>query len=604
MKKKRRKYTRTGCLSWAVGRLWGINRKYVFYSFAAVPAAVLLPLMESLFTRELLDGIVAGMGFGSLAILVAVFLGAITAVELLQQFVKERSDGLRYYPTSVYQSEMAAFTNYETDYENTETQEFQKIYQYAKQDSCQGDCALEFFGRDLTQALIHLCGIVTYASLLVSLEPVIFIVTAAVSLGSYFTTRWQPVYYEKNKHRWEKEIRKKDYLGWLSEDFSSAKDIKLYGMEGWLEKMMRDYQAYILMWNKRCSLRGFAAAVLSGLMTFAQNGMVYLVLIGMLMGGEVTVGDFVFYFGLVAGISGFLQGIIGDVAILNGRADKIAYYRELFDYPNRFHHGKGCPLPAAPVTVEFRDVWYRYDGAKEDTIKGLNLTVRAGEKLALVGVNGAGKTTLVKLLCGMYLPDRGEILVGGRNIREYNIKEYYSLISAVFQEVRMIAFTLFEFVASDDLNRSTAREDAEAAMKAAGIFEKVQGLPGGMDTHLMKGIYEDGIDLSGGEMQKLLLARAIYKNSPILILDEPTAALDPIAENNLYLRYRELTEGRTSVYISHRFASTRFCDRIILLEDGVIKESGTHEELMRKKGRYAEMFEIQSQYYREEKSDE
>ena len=189
MKKKKRKYTRTGCLSWAVGRLWGINRKYVFYSFAAVPAAVLLPLMESLFTRELLDGIVAGMGFGSLAILVAVFLGGITAVELLQQFVKERSDGLRYYPTSVYQSEMAAFTNYETDYENTETQEFQKIYQYAKQDSCQGDCALEFFSRDLTQALIHFCGIVTYASLLVSLEPVIFIVTAAVSMGSYFTTR-------------------------------------------------------------------------------------------------------------------------------------------------------------------------------------------------------------------------------------------------------------------------------------------------------------------------------------------------------------------------------------------------------------------------------
>ena len=358
------------------------------------------------------------------------------------------------------------------------------------------------------------------------------------------------------------------------------------------------------MWNRRCSLRGFAAAVLSGLMAFAQNGMAYLVLIGMLMGGKATVGDFVFYFGLVAGISGFLQGIIGDVAILNGRADKIAYYRELFDYPNRFHHGKGCPLPAAPVTVEFRDVWYRYDGAKEDAIKGLNLTVRPGEKLALVGVNGAGKTTLVKLLCGMYLPDRGEILVGGRNIREYNIKEYYSLISAVFQEVRMIAFTLFEFVASGDLSRSTAREDAEAAMKAAGIYEKVQSLPGGMDTHLMKGIYEDGIDLSGGEMQKLLLARAIYKNSPILILDEPTAALDPIAENNLYLRYRELTEGRTCVYISHRFASTRFCDRIILLEDGAIKESGTHEELMRKKGRYAEMFEIQSQYYREEKSDE
>lgn len=604
MEKKKRRYSRTGCLSWAIGRLWGINRKAVFYRFAAVPAAVVLPLLEALFTSKLLDGIAAGMGFGNLAVLAAAFLAAITAVELLQQFVKKRSDGMQYYATSAYQSEMAAFTNYETDYENTERQEFQRVYQYAHEDSCHGNCAMEYFGEDLSRALIHLCGIMTYASLLVSLDPVIFAVTAVVSLGSYFTTRWQPAYYEKNKHRWEKEIRKKDYLSWLSEDFSSAKDIKLYGMEGWLEKMMRDYQSYILLWNRRCSLRGFGAAVLSGLMAFVQNAAAYLVLIGTLMGGGITVGDFVFYFGLVAGISGFLQGIIGDAAILNGRADKIAYYRELFDYPSRFNHGEGCPLPAAPVDVEFRDVWYRYDGAKEDTLKGVNLTVRAGEKLALVGVNGAGKTTLVKLLCGMYMPSRGEILVGGKSIRAYNIKEYYSLISAVFQEVRVIAFTLFEFVASSDLSRPSAREDAEAAMKAAGIYEKVQSLPGGMDTHLMKGIYEDGIDLSGGEMQKLLLARAIYKDSPILLLDEPTAALDPIAENNLYLRYRELTEGRTSVYISHRFASTRFCDRIILLEDGVVKESGTHEELMEKNGRYAEMFMVQSRYYREERIDE
>lgn len=246
-----------------------------------------------------------------------------------------------------------------------------------------------------------------------------------------------------------------------------------------------------------------------------------------------------------------------------------------------------------------KNVRYRYDGAEEDTLKGINLKIKAGEKLALVGVNGAGKTTLVKLLCGMYRPTEGEILVGGRNIQEYNIEEYYSLISAVFQEVRVIAFTCFEFVASSDLERPTAREDAEAAMKAAGIYEKVRALSKGMDTHLMKGIYEDGVDFSGGEMQKLLLARAIYKNGAVFILDEPTAALDPIAENNLYLQYRELTAGRTSVYISHRFASTRFCDRIILLEDGAIQESGTHEELMERNGRYAEMFEVQSKYYKE-----
>ncbi|MDE7327392.1 MAG: ATP-binding cassette domain-containing protein, partial [Lachnospiraceae bacterium] len=439
----------------------------------------------------------------------------------------------------------------------------------------------------------------TYASFLAVLDALIFLIVAMVSVASYFTTRLQPKYYDKHKKEWEKENRKKVYLQNLSEDFPRAKDIKLYGLGGWLEKMMRDYQGYILMWNKRCSLRGFFASVLSAAMAVLQNGTAYLVLIKVLLSGGITVGEFVFYFGLVGGIAGFLQGIIGDVANLCTRADKISYYREFYDFPNIFNHGKGAALPEAPVRVEFKDVWFRYDGAKDYTLKGINLTIEGGEKLALVGVNGAGKTTLVKLLCGLYQPEKGEILVGGRNISEYNIMEYYTMISAVFQEIRAVAFTVFEFVASADLNRKNAREEAKTAMEKAGIYEKVKTLSNGMDTHLMKGIYDDGVDFSGGELQKLVLARAIYKDGKILVLDEPTAALDPIAENNLYLKYQELTCGKTSVYISHRFASTRFCDRIILLEDGVVAESGSHKELMEANGQYAYMFRVQSQYYKE-----
>lgn len=599
MEKMKRKYSRVGCLSWAIRRLWGLNRSFVFSIFLVVPMAVLLPLAESLFTRLMIDNIGAGMSLGRLAAFATICIAVITVMELLNKLGFLARQAWHYYPTCVYQSEMSEFSNYRTDYENTEKQEFKRISQYAWEDACHGNCAMEFFGNDLSQALIHLSGIVTYASLLAVLDPVLFAVTAVVSVSAYFTTRWQPAYYESHKHLWEKESRKKDYFRKISEDFSKAKDIKLYGLDRWLEKMMKDYQTYLLIWNRRCSLRGLWASVLSGLMTLVQNGAAYFVLIGALVRGGITVGEFVFYFGLVGGIAGFLQGIIGDVATLTTRADKIACFREYFDYPSCFCHGPGEALPKAPVEIELKNIRYRYGGAKEDTLKGINLKIKAGEKLALVGINGAGKTTLVKLLCGMYRPTEGEILVGGKDIGEYNIEEYYTLISAVFQEVRVIAFTCFEFVASSDLNRPTAREDAEAAMKAAEIYEKIRTLPKGMDTHLMKGIYEDGVDLSGGEMQKLLLARAIYKNGAIFILDEPTAALDPIAENNLYLQYRALTAGRTSVYISHRFASTRFCDRIVLLEDGVILESGTHEELMEQNGRYAEMFDVQSRYYKE-----
>ena len=597
--KKEKKYSKLGSLIWAMKKLARLDASFVFFIFAVVPVAVAIPLFTSFFSKTIIDEIGEGKSFEELAVTVTVFIGGLFILTMLQQFIETRCQGRRYYPTTVYQDEMDRFESYEMDFEGSEKQTFKEISGYAWGDACQGNCAMEYLWEDVSGALKNLLGIVTFASFLVVLNPVIFLVTAVTSTLTYLTTSWQPKYFEKHKKEWEKEERKKNYLQGLSDDFSNAKDIKLYGMEGWINKMMRDYQAYLLMWNKRCSLRGFLASALAGVMTFVQNGVVYFVLIGMLLAGKISVGDFVFFFGLAGSIAGYLQGIITDIAKLGVRADKIAYYRDFFGYENHFNHGAGSALPKEAVKIELKDVWYKYEGAEDYTLKGVNLTIDAGESLALVGINGAGKTTLVKLICGMYVPTKGEILINGKQISDYNIEEYYSMISAVFQEIKAVAFTIFEFVASVDMERKNAREDAVAAMKAAGIWEKIETLPNGIDTHLQKGVYEDGVDLSGGELQKLVLARAIYKDGSILVLDEPTAALDPIAENNLYLKYRELTKGKTSVYISHRFASTRFCDRIVLLGDGVVQESGSHDELMKLDGQYAYMFGVQSKYYKE-----
>lgn len=597
--KEKPKYSRFGCLVWAIKNLWRLDKRFVFFIFAAVPIAVISPLVSSYFSKYLIDSIGAGKPFADLAWIVVFFITASLTLNVLSNFINARCSSRRYYPTCVYQTEMGYTQGYKTDFENHEKQDYKKISGYAWRDASSGNCALEFIWTDLSGALIHLLGIVTYASLLAFINPIVFVVVIIVSILSYFTTLWQNKYYEKHKHLWEKESRRAGYLGGLSENLQVAKDIKLYGLEEWLNKMMSDYRAHIIMWNKRCRLRGLWASILAGLMTLIQNGVAYVVLIDMLLTGSLSAGDFVFYFGIVGSVAGFLHGVVGDVAKLNKRADKIAYYREFYDYPNKFNYGKGCELPTGAVTIELRDVWYKYDGAEDYTLKGINLTLQAGESLALVGVNGAGKTTLVKLICGFYRPTKGEILVNGKLIDEYNIHEYYTMISAVFQEIRPVCFTMFEYVASADINRPSAREDAITAMKLAGIWEKIESLENGIDTHLMKGIYDDGVDLSGGEMQKLVLARAIYKNGSVLILDEPTAALDPIAENNLYLQYRELTHGKTSIYISHRFASTRFCDSILLLGDGVIKESGTHDELMAQNGQYAYMFGVQAKYYKE-----
>ncbi len=598
-KKEKRKYSRIGSIVWALKRLWKIDNRFVFYIFSHAPFAIIAPLASSYFTKLLLDALGRGASFGELVVVVVCFVGGVALLEMLRALVNSRCAARQYYPTCVYQTEMSAFIHNRMDYENNEKQDFKKISQYAMGNARSGNCALEFIWRNISGLLVALLGIGTYGSLLSVLNPALFAVVLAVSIVSYYTTRWQPKYYEKHKDKFEKETRKLNYIKGISESFPAAKDVKLYGMEPWLDAMARDYQSYILMWEKKCSLRGLWASILAGVMSFVQNGAAYVVLIGALLAGEMSVGDFVFYFGVVGSIAGFLHSIIQNVAKLNTRAEQIDYYRDFFSYPNVMNYGEGCALPKGAVKIELRDIWYRYDGAEDYTLKGINLTVDSGESIALVGMNGAGKTTLIKLICGLYLPTKGEILVNGKKIEEYNIHEYYSIISAVFQEIRQVAFTMFEFVASSDLTRATAREDAIEALKKAGIWEKIDSLENGIDTHLMKGIYDDGVDLSGGEMQKLALARAIYKNGCMLILDEPTAALDPIAENNLYLQYRALTKGKTSIYISHRFASTRFCDRIILLENGQITETGTHDELLAQNGQYAYMFGVQAKYYKE-----
>ncbi len=595
--RQKKKYSTAGCYFFAIKKMWKLDRWFVPLIFAGFLPEVVRSLAADYFPGHLIGLIGGGAAFRQLLPACAVFIGLNILLQLLQQFIGSRRQGRCYYPTTVYQTEMGARKNYEMDYENTFKQDFKETAGYAWGDAVTGGCALEFFWRELSDGIYHLAAIAAYVSLLTVLNPVLVAVIAGVSFASYFTSRWRAVYYEKNKHKWEKDIRKRDYLKGLSGEFSLAKDIKLYGLEGWLEQMMQGYQSAILAWNRRCSLRELLAKLLYWLMDLVKNGAAYFVLIGFLLEGSISVGEFVFYFNMLLSLGGFFESIIGDMAKLNTRAEKIAYYREFYDYPDRFNHGAGCKLPTGPVTIELKDVWYRYDGADRDTLKGIDLVIGEGERLALVGVNGAGKTTLVKLICGLFQPTKGEILVNSKRIDEYNIEEYYSLISAVFQEIHPIAFTLFEFVASADLQRPTAREDAIRAMKSAGIYEKIQSLPGGMDTHLMKGIHDDGVDFSGGEMQKLMLARAIYKDGSILVLDEPTAALDPVAENNLYLQYQGLTQGKTSVYISHRFASTRFCDRIVLLEDGVIKDTGSHKELMEQNGSYAYMFGVQSKYY-------
>ncbi len=255
----------------------------------------------------------------------------------------------------------------------------------------------------------------------------------------------------------------------------------------------------------------------------------------------------------------------------------------------------------AGLTLELKNVSFTYPGRETPTLSHINLTVKAGEKLALIGLNGAGKTTLVKLLCGFYQPTEGEILVNGLPLEKIDREQYYSLLSVLFQDYTILPGTVEENIASAKCADGARMERALAESDFGSVLLK---LPQTEKSRVVKAVYDDAVDFSGGEKQRLLLARALYKDARLLILDEPTAALDPIAENEIYLKYSELGAGKTSIFISHRLSSTRFCDRIILLENGQIAEEGTHESLMQAGGKYAELFEMQSRYYWEQAREE
>ena len=451
-----------------------------------------------------------------------------------------------------------------------------------------------------TGILTNSFGFILYLAMLSGLNPLLLLVVTATAAVGFFINRklnsWGYAHREEYAAYWQKM----SYLRRAETNRAFAKDIRIFGLRDWLEEV----------WDKTVSLyRGFlerqekvylVTNIVDLVLTLCRNGIAYAYLLWLALSEGMPASQFLLYFGAVSGFTQWVTGILSEFSTLHQESLDISTVREFLDWPEPFNFGEGALIPpddGQGYEITLEDVSYRYPGAEKEIISHLNLTIHKGEKLAVVGLNGAGKTTLVKLACGFLDPDKGRVLLNGVDIRTFNRREYYALFSAVFQDFSVLEATLAENVAQrvDGIDE----EKVWHCLYEAGLTEKVRSLPQGLQTHIGRQVFEDGIELSGGETQRLMLARALYKDGPVLLLDEPTAALDPIAENDIYQKYNEMTAGRTSIFISHRLASTRFCDRILFVADGKIAEEGTHEELLRMGGGYARLFEIQSQYYQE-----
>ena len=434
---------------------------------------------------------------------------------------------------------------------------------------------------------------------------IIFIVISfgIVKISSFFTKRDKIKFSDAMAPTW----RKMNYLESTTKNFDFAKDIRLFNMSNAFFNQLSGVNETYKELNRKHHKRMVLWEVSLGSVLIVQKILMYTWLVYNVVTGAYQISDFVLYVGLVSTFHasvGYVNWIYSD---MRTNSLMINDYRNFVDWKEDREtadekDGHITEINLDKFEFRFENVSFKYPGHDNYVLKNVNLTIKNGAKLAVVGVNGAGKTTFIKLMMKLYEPSEGRILLNDVDIKEYNREEYFKLFSPVFQNVECFAMPIYQNISFAEEDKTDMNKINEV-LEQSGLSEKINSYEKGIHTNLLKIFDKEGIDLSGGEKQRLAMARALYKDGKVIILDEPTAALDALAEDRMYREFENMIHGKTAVFISHRLGSTRFCDKIAMFEDGTIVEEGTHEELMAKNGKYAYMFGIQSQYYDEKQKN-
>jgi ATP-binding cassette subfamily B protein len=481
------------------------------------------------------------------------------------------------------------------DLEDFEDAEFQDKLERARQ---QASGRMAFMGllfgqaQNIITVLSFAAGLIVYAPWLIVLL-VIALVPAFLGEAHFNAQSYALAYFRTP------ERRELDYLRRTAASAEAAKEVKIFGLHGFLIDRYRRLATDLYAANRKLAVRRASWGGLFTAIGTVGYYLAYAYIAWRTLAGEFTIGDLTFLASSFRRLSGLLEGLLSG---FSATASQALYLDDLFSFfdekPEIYSPENPLPFPQ-PIRqgFTFDNVGFRYPGAERWAVRNMSFALHAGEVLALVGENGAGKTTLVKLLARLYDPDEGRILLDGRDLRAYDLDQLRANIGVIFQD-----FVRFNFTAADNIavGRIDARADKariEAAADRSRASDVIAKLPGGYDQMIGKR-FRNGVELSGGEWQKVAIARAYMRDAQVLILDEPTAALDARAEFEVFQRFKEVSEGRTAVLISHRFSSVRMADRILVLADGKVEAQGTHDQLIAQSGRYAELFELQAASYR------
>lgn len=597
--KSKPKYTVPQNVWWMVKIAWKTRKRVLVFCVLTAALEILYNLSQLYIAPEILRRVEEHAGMEALLGTILFFTAALFVTLGFKDYIVQNTMFPRVDVRSVIIG-MIGFKCNTTSFPNTLDADFIKLRDKAHTACDSNREATELIWQTITLLLQNAGGLLIYLTILSHLDLTLMAAVVVTCVVGFLVARYSDNWMFAHREAEDIYYAKKQYIRGKSESVEMAKDIRIFGLQNWLNELLDNVHDVYLDFRLKAERVRLLSDITEAVMTAARNGIAYVYLIHMALAEGLSVSEFLLYFTAVTGFTEWVMGILQQAEKLHKQSLDISCVREFLEYPEPFRFEGGKPIPAADgYELKLEHVSFRYPGAEENTIRGLNLTVHPGEKLAVVGLNGAGKSTLIRLLCGLFDPTEGRVLLNGADIREFNRREYYGLFSAVFQEFSILDVTVAENIAqtSTQIDYDKVRDCVEKA----GLTKTIAELPDGLNTHVGREVYLDGVLFSGGQTQRLMLARALYKDAPILMLDEPTAALDPIAENDIYLKYNSMTAGKTSVFISHRLASTRFCDRIVFIADGRIAEEGTHESLLAMGGAYAKLYEVQSRYYQEGK---
>lgn len=595
MKNKKRKYSMWQSLAFMFKKAWKCQKLVLFLSAFSVGLNVVLELLQLFVAPEILEQVEQAVPISNLLMTILLFSVLLFLVQAGKSYVLYLwIPALNIRQSITNDLNMKACT---TSFPNSCDPHALKIQEAASFQVNYGRAA-QYIWHTLIALMTSMIGFGFYLLMLSELNIILVFTVIITTVLSFIMAircnRWEHTHREEmNGYHTQQSYVKKQI-----ESIELSKDIRIFGLKPWIteirDKAMDLVNGFIVRRAKISLLANLVDLVL----TTARNGIAYVLLIQLELRSELSAPEFLLYFTAIGNFATQVTGILKQIIALHRDCQEIAQVQEYLDLSEPFRFEGGISVPKAnSYELRLENVSFSYPGSHKYIFRNLNLIIHPGEKLAIVGLNGAGKTTLVYLLCGFYDPTEGRVLLNGIDIKQFNRREYYQLFSAVFQQYSLLETNIRDNVSQTVHNANDDR--VFNCLEKAGLIDFVNSLPNGLDTHVGREVHLDGMFLSGGQTQRLMLARALYKDGPILLLDEPTAALDPLAEHDIYMKYNEMTTGKTAIFISHRLASTRFCDRILFLADGAIQEEGTHSQLLALEGEYAKLFEVQSCYYQE-----